>query len=277
MKKSLTIFFVIVITGVSFFYTEKIVKLARNADPIMIEINNVKKDLKIDNVKPIITNDEYISGINGCVVNEQESYNKMKQVGKFDDNLLVMKSNENNVSTKNKYIVAGNKKIKNVSIIIEVNNEFSSSLYNFLREKKTKLNFFVDGYFLDNNLIYVQKLSKIGNIYNGGRDQSYNESTIIYDNSVLESVSNNKSNYCFVSKKNKKTLKLCNNYDMDVVKGNYISSALDVKEDLSNGKIIVLDDIEEIKIKMIVNYILSKGYNIVTLDTLLSEENDCNY
>lgn len=278
MKKFLTLFLVIAVTGFSFFYTEKMVKLARGADPIMIELTKVKKDLKVKNVKPIINKDEYVAGINGCVVNTEESYNKMKQVGKFDDTLVVMKSKENKISKKNKYIVGGNKKTKNVSIILKVDKELSSSLYSYLKDKKVKMNFFIDGYFLDNNLNYVQKLSNISNVYNSGRDSVYDESTIIYDNNILESISNNKSNFCLVDKKNKKTLKLCNDYNMNVIKGKNVSNINELEENLSNGKIFVIDNnMEDMKIKISINHIISKGYNIVTINELISEKNDCNY
>ena len=44
----------------------------------------------------------------------------------------------------------------------------------------------------------------------------------------------------------------------------------DIKSNIKNGSIIMINNIKELDV--IVNYINSKGYNIVSLSELLSEE-----
>ena len=65
---------------------------------------------------------------------------------------------------------------------------------------------------------------------------------------------------------------------MTTIKTDYIKENIykTVKSNLMNGTIFTFDtnDIEEVKVS--INYILSKGYNIVTLDKLLDETGNCN-
>lgn len=276
MKKILSNSFFLLIIGFSFFYTDKIVKLARKVDPIMIKINNAKKYVKVNNVSPIIKNEEYIAGASGCVIDENKSYNKMKQVGKYDEDLLVMKESNNGVNRKNKYIIGANKNEKKMSVILLVNKKVNNSLLEYIKEKKISINFFVDGVFLENNLNYIKNLSKYGNIYNAGRKSNYSEKYIVYDNNLVESMSHNKSKYCITKSKNKNRLKLCNDYGMEVIKPIYINENDTLEKNLVNGSILVINEDDISKTKLKIGYILSKGYEIEKLDELLNESIKCN-
>ena len=50
-----------------------------------------------------------------------------------------------------------------------------------------------------------------------------------------------------------------------------------IKTNLSNGKIFLINTDNYKDLKYGINYILYKGYNIVLLDDLLSETNSCKY
>ena len=63
MKKTIKVIAVILFSGFSFFYTEKVTKIIRKKDPIMIKLNEAKKDSYVSVVKPIINDDEYIDQI----------------------------------------------------------------------------------------------------------------------------------------------------------------------------------------------------------------------
>lgn len=280
IKKITSVLFLVIAAGFSFFYTEKAIKIARNNDPIMLKINSAKDDFTVNLVEPIIDKDEYVSGINGCEIDKDESYSKMKQNGQFDENLLVMKEIKNKNTPKNKYIINGNKKERKVSINFLVLKKIDENMLGFIKDKKIKINFFVDGNFLEENLDYIKSISSYGNIYNYGRNGDYIDKYIIYDNNLIETISNNNSNYCITDKKDDEILNSCNNYDMNIIKTKYYTSdnVLEMKEKLSNGNIITISDIDDVsKIKMSINYILSKGYDIVNLDKLLNERNSCKY
>ena len=59
----------------------------------------------------------------------------------------------------------------------------------------------------------------------------------------------------------------------DVIKDNVYKT---IKDKLNNGVIFAVDSDNIDEIKVSINYILSKGYNIVSLEDLLSEKNSCN-
>lgn len=276
-KKYIRIIGILLLSGFSFFYTEKVTKIIREKDPIMIKLNKEKDNNYISAIKPIINNDEYIAGINGCEVDIKKSYNKMKTVKEYKKELLVMKEVETKENLKNKYIVSGNKIKKNVSVIFILDNNIDDKLLNYLETKKINVNFFVDLDYLENNTSIINFLSNSNNIYYYGDNNNYNDEYMIYANNLIEMNSKNKSNYCLSKETNNKILKTCSDYGMKTIKTNIISDNIfdNIKTNLSNGAILALktNDIEKLSVSL--NYILYKGYNIVTLDKLL-ESNNCN-
>ncbi|MBP3635806.1 MAG: hypothetical protein J6J17_05085 [Bacilli bacterium] len=277
-KKLIKVTSLLVLVGFSFFYTEKVTKIAREKDPIMIKISDMKESNSVSVVKPIINNDEYIAGINGCEINVNESYSKMKSVGEFKEELLVMKEVTNEESVKNKYIVGGNKVTKNVSIIFLVDDAINDKLINFLSLKNINANFFVDGQYLEKDLVTVKFVAENNNIYYLGQNRKYDDDYMLYSNNLISMNGKNESKYCLVNEKNDEILKLCSDYNMNTIKTDFITDNIykTVKTNLTNGTIFAFDtdDIEEVKVS--INYILSKGYNIVTLDKLLDESNKCD-
>lgn len=278
IKKVIKVTGVLLLVGFSFFYTEKVTKIIKEKDPIMIKLNEVKNNSYIQTIKPIINSDEYITGINGCEVDIDESYNKMKTLGEFKNELIVMKEVKNNDNLKNKYIVGGNKLEKNVSIIFLLKDDINDELLKFLTYKRIITNFFVDQKYLENNTVTVKFLSENNNIYYLGNNLEYEDEYMIYSKNLISMNSNNESNFCIVEDKNDEVLKLCSEYDMSTIKTKIFKDNIfnNVKENLNNGSIIAIDSDDIDKIKVSINYILSKGYNIVSLDELLNQSNTCN-
>ena len=264
---------IILLAGFSFFYTEKVTKIVRKKDPIMIKINEVKEGKIVDAIKPIINNDEYIMGINGCIVDIEESYSKMKTIGEFKEELIVMKE-VNEKDLKDKYIVGGNKINKNVSIILFIKNNINENLINYLDKQNIKINYFIEQQFLEDNLQVIKFLSEKNNIYYLGNNGVYEDKYMLYSNNLISINSNNESKYCLLENKNEDILKLCNDYGMKTIKTKYLKEDIlnNIKNNLENGSIIAIDsnDIDEIKVSL--NYIKSKGYNIVSLDNLLNNK-----
>ena len=257
----------------SFYYTDKVSSIIKKNDPIMSGINNVKNDMVVNKIDPIIMNDEYVVGLNGCVVDEEESYKKMKEVGSFKEELLVMKEDEIE-DTTNKYIVGGCKNKRNISIIfIDLLND---KLTKYIEDNHIKTNYFLDAEYISNNISKLMELNKVSRIYNYGRNKEYLSRYIKYDNALINSNFNNKSSYCLVVDKNEDTLNLCSLNRMKVIKPVVIKDANEIKNNIFNGKILLIDSKEYDKIEYSINYILSKGYNIVYLDELLSTNNSCN-
>lgn len=276
-KKFIQVTSILVLAGFSFFYTEKVTKIVRDNDPIMIKIKDAKESVSVSVVEPIITGDEYIAGINGCVVDVDKSYTKMKNVGEYKEELLVMSEEIINNNVRDKYIISGNKEKKNVSLVFLIKDDININLVGYLNTKRISANFFVDGSYLENNIVEIRNLSKSHSVYYLGTNGEYKDKYMIYNNNLINVNTKNESKYCLTDEKNDKLLKLCSDYEMSTIKSNYIKDNIltNVKNNLSNGAIIVFDSDNIDDIKVSISYILSKGYNIVSLNDLLNESNDC--
>lgn len=277
LKKIFKISAVLLLVGFSFFYTEKVTLIARNSDPIMRAIKKEESNKKVSNVNPVINNDEYIMGINGCEIDVDKSYSKMRSVGEFKEELIVMKETSNDEDLTDKYVIGGNNKEKKVSLIFIVNKDIDSNLTNYINDKNLKVNYFIDGKYLEENMITVKFLSENSNIYYLGENEEYSDENMLYHNNLISMNGSNEPKYCFTSDKDNNTLKLCNDYDMVTIKSDIIKDNIykRIKDKLNNGVIFAIDSDNTDEIKVSINYILSKGYNIISLEDLLSEKNEC--
>ncbi len=277
LKKIFKISAVLLLVGFSFFYTEKVTLIARNSDPIMRAIMKEESNKKVSNVNPVINNDEYIMGINGCEIDVDKSYSKMRSVGEFKEELIVMKETSNDKDLTDKYVIGGNNKEKKVSLIFIVNKDIDSNLTNYINDKNLKVNYFIDGKYLEENMITVKFLSENSNIYYLGENEEYSDENMLYHNNLISMNGSNEPKYCFTSDKDNNTLKLCNDYDMVTIKSDIIKDNIykRIKDKLNNGVIFAIDSDNTDEIKVSINYILSKGYNIISLEDLLSEKNEC--
>lgn len=277
LKKIFKISAVLLLVGFSFFYTEKVTMIARNSDPIMRAIKKEENNKKVSNVNPVINKDEYIMGINGCEIDVDKSYSKMRSVGEFKEELIVMKETSNDKDLTDKYVIGGNNKEKNVSLIFIVNKDIDSNLTDYINDKNIKVNYFIDGKYLEENMITVKFLSENSNIYYLGENEEYSDENMLYHNNLISMNGSNEPKYCFTSDKDNNTLKLCNDYDMVTIKSDIIKDNIykRIKDKLNNGVIFAIDSDNIDEIKVSINYILSKGYNIISLEDLLSEKNEC--
>ena len=277
IKKFTQVFSILVLAGFSFFYTEKVTQIVRNNDPIMLKIKDAKKTISVAKIDPVINDDEYITGVNGCDIDVDKSYTKMKNVGEYKEELLVLSETVIDKKIKNKYIISGNKNEKNVSIVFIIKDKVNNNLVNYLNSRKVNANFFIEGNYLSKNIVNIKELASNHSIYYLGTDGKYSDKYMIYNNNLININTKNESNYCITDKKDEKLLKLCTDYDMKTIKADYIeNNILDtIKNNLTNGEIIVFNSEEEEEIKISINYILSKGYNIVSLNNLLNESNNC--
>ena len=277
LKKFTQVFSILLLAGFSFFYTEKVTQIVRNNDPIMLKIKDAKKTISVAKIDPVINDDEYITGVNGCDIDVDKSYTKMKNVGEYKEELLVLSETVIDKKIKNKYIISGNKNEKNVSIVFIIKDKVNNNLVNYLNSRKVNANFFIEGNYLSKNIVNIKELASNHSIYYLGTDGKYSDKYMIYNNNLININTKNESNYCITDKKDEKLLKLCTDYDMKTIKADYIeNNILDtIKNNLTNGEIIVFNSEDEEEIKISINYILSKGYNIVSLNNLLNESNNC--
>lgn len=263
MKKIIHNIFVVLLICFSFFYTDKVINMINKKDPLMTEIINYKEEYNILPINAYIDGDTIVPGLIGTEIDVEKSYQNMKLGGIFREESLIFKDlypQSSISSNKNKYIIKGNNNKKEVSIITVLNNNIDKI------KPIEDITVFINHKDLTTSNI---KLLKEKEIYPYGNNGIYNNETLVSDSSLINRLSNNKSLYCLTKEKNINTLNTCNKNNMYTVIPTIIGDYYNIKKELSNGSIILLDNLNNIDI--IIKYIKSKGYNIVPLSILLSE------
>lgn len=255
----------------TFFYTEKVVNVINNNDELMIDIKDRAINYEIEAIDAVIDNDTIIPGKYGKVVNIDKSYYNMKSSKVFNDKLLFYDIVKPNISLKDnndKYIIGGNPKFKNVSLIYILNNNIESNI-NLINSINYRINIFLNYEFMLKNINMLNSLNN-HDIYNYGNDGIYTEDNVIMGNNIINNRTNNRSIYCLARTRNDNTINMCSKNRMYTIIPSIDRNYSDIKSNIKNGSIIMINNIKELDV--IVNYINSKGYNIVSLSELLSEE-----
>ncbi len=281
MKKIFSYFGVLVLISFSFYYTDKAVDIIRRNDPIMQEIVDYNEFNKINPVNAYINDNEIIPGLLGKEVDLKKSYINMKRLNKFDESLLVFDEvipNINLDGNYDKYIIKGNGSLSNVSLVFtisDINN--LKEIYDVLLEKNVLATFFIDGDIMEDNIPLLSEMA--GDSYeieNYGYSNQYSEEMFDWTNNLIESITNVTTKYCYSDYHNYKVMDICSkNKKYTVIPSinavNYPFMA--IKKALDNGSIIRLDNSDKVlkELSTSISYIKQKGYDIVTLDELLSE------
>ena len=133
---------------ISMYYTNRSIDVLKNIDPIMQEIKENNEKYKIDSVNAIIEGDKISSGSHGKNIDYKESYNKMKRYGKYNEALTVLKDTKPTISIENtydKYLVKGNPKKRNISLIFKVFEDTNiDKILSILEENDIQATFFID-------------------------------------------------------------------------------------------------------------------------------------
>jgi len=278
LKKTFEIIGVLTLLLFSFVFTEKTAYVAINQDDLMKQIESVKEAYTTKILEPIITENTFIPGKCGLEIDTKASYQKLKKIGVFNENLLVFKEicpKEKLKNNKNKFIISGNKEEKNVSLLFIVNETNNlNTVLQILNNEEVNANIFVDGSIFENNndlIIEISKNHLIGNLsYNG----DYNNPSFIWMTTVIKKFNDN---YCYTETKDESILNICfknNSYTIiptTIIKNN---PTLNLNKNLANGSIISLYINNELlnELKLMIKHIKSKGYKIVTLSELLKEK-----
>ena len=280
MKKILQSIGFVTIMCLSFFYTEKAVDVVKEYDEVYQKIVDVSNNYKKDPIDSIINNNTIIPGISGKSVNVDLSYSKMKRYGKYNDSLIVLRDIKPNISiddNKDKFIISGNKKNNYVSLLflIKDSNNFKYIL-NILDEKNISCDLFLDGSFIENNIDEFNKLDLRHNIGNFSYNKDYSNSSFPWLDSIIKKKIRKDYTFCYSENSKTDTADICSlSNDFTVVpniilKNNFVSN---VKDKLQNGSIIsiTVNDSNKSELPILINYIISKGYEIKTLNEHLAE------
>ena len=256
----------------TFIYTEKIINVSIEQDEIMIKIKEVESNYKIEPIDATIKEDTIIPGNIGKQIDIDKTYKKMKQLGYFEESLIEYENIYPNISiynNYNKYIISGNTKNKQVSLIYIIDNDKTiDNILNIINNKNIPISFFIDSTFLNNNIDILNKL-KTYEIYNYGNNGKYTKDNLIISNNIINNKTNNNSTFCLFIDKDNESLNNCSNIKMlsiiPSIKGNYNN----IKNNLKNGSIIQITNSNELS--NIIDFIENKGYVITPLSNLIKE------
>ena len=279
IKKIASILGTVSLICFSFYYTDSAIDVIRKSDPIMkeiVEYSNNYEDSVIESKK---INNNIIPGVTGTKVNIDESYNRMKQVGKFDENLIVFETVAPTNSLENdydNYVISGSPVINNVSIIVKANNKlYIEEILTILNKKDVKVTFFLPTSLFENSLELIKTVASNGHNIEL-LDDNYNQSIIKKYNNIKKITLGSSLDYCYTETKNTRLLENCSNEKKHTIIPGIISEYNlynDVKNELENGSIISISNNQHTmrELPVVINYIKQKGKNIVTLENLLKE------
>ncbi len=276
MSKLLGLFLLLL---VSFIYTDKVFSEVRKSDPLMQEVISYKNEHDTAAIEPIIRDDEIILGLSGLVVNEEKSYKNMKDDDEFNEDKIVYEEQLPNKTITNNYdyyITGGNTKNSYVSIIFKVKSAKNlNNLINQVKNNNVKVNIFIDGAFLEENVDTAFDLVDLNaEIYNLGYNNKYDNTMIKVTNNLIESITLENSNLCLNENKDDNQKEICSKKKMHTITPTLINPTItELKENLSKG-IMVLYDLEDYdfsNFKLMINTIESRGYEIIGLQSLIKE------
>ena len=260
----------------SFIYNEKVATTSKQTDTLLDEIKTKSINYKIEPKEAIIKDNTIIPGINGKQVDIKKSYEKIREIGYFNDKLLVYKQIQIKNKLKNnqdKYIISGNLKKREVSLIFKINNDITSILNILNKEKGT---FYITSTFLENNHNLVIEMLKEGHtIGNLSNNRDYTDSDFIWMKTIITSTKYQKNNYCYAEEENEEIIKICKLHSSYTVMPLVIKDKpfITLKNNLKEGGIYSFEVNNKLKEELpnIINYINAKGYKIKSLENLLDE------
>lgn len=279
-KNTIKLVSLLLLLVLSFVYTDSVFNSAKESNPVMKSIDEYKKANDILSVEPIIKDDEMIIGYTGLVVNKDESYKKMKEEDKFDEDKIVFDKSlpKTTISkTYQYYIKQGNPSKKEVALIFKVNNSNNvDELLKQIAKSNASITFFVDGAWLLENVEYAFSMNDLySEIYNLGYDGIYQKKMITTTNNLIESITLKDSNFCLLDEKDDKQKEICKNKKMHTITPTLNNPTIkELKNGLVKGAIISYDvNYFDTKIfNLIVKTITNKGYKIKGLSNIVNEE-----
>ena len=239
----------------SFYYTEKIALYVKSKNPLIKKIESQKEDLYVNSINSTLIDELYIiPGLNGKEVNVDSSFKIMKILNVYDEDKIVYNQIKPSISlneNKNRIIIRGNSKKRNVSLIFGK----ESNLTKYLLQNNIKFNV----------LITKEEYNKNYEMINNSNNQ------ITYKNidSYLTKNDLNK-NLCYINNKS-----LCNNkyifQESLIINHSNISTNINK---ISNGEIILVKDTLTLaELELLINKIKTQDLSIVPLSVLISENN----
>ncbi len=277
MKKITKIISIVLFFLISVFYTNKSIDILKNNDPIMKQIKNTKEKYTISPINAIINGNEIQSGTYGKEIDYESSYTKMKRYGKYNEALTVLKDTKPTISiedTYDKYLTKGNSNKRNVSLVFKITDDKNiMELLSLLEKKDVQVTFFIDGTLLENNAKVIKSLSnhEVEILsYNNKQEETFMTASISY----LESLTNREANFCYTENDNEDLLKMCSKNKLHTIKPTLVLKNdiyNNIKKSVEKDIVITIDNYQGNNLSSAIDYLKSKGYNLVTIQDMFDE------
>ena len=250
---------ILAIAAFSFFYTEKIANLTLDKNELYQSIKEESSKYNEEYINAFIEDDHIVPGLNGKTVNIKNSFYNMKDLNAFNSYYLIYDTSYPEVTIENnkdKIVERGNENKKSVSFVLEYNEE----IIKYFKENN------IDGSILVNinNFNKNEKMEQINNDVSKYKDLE----------SLINKYSNN-THICYVSSKNEE---LCRKNQKYLVKTDKIlnnNTFITLKNSIEAGDIYYVEKNADVKnIKILINSIIYKDLDIISLSKMLSEERD---
>lgn len=240
----------------SFYLTDYVTNLALESNPLVKSIEDESDNYLVSSVNAIIDNNTIIPGIKGKKVNVMESFINMKDFKAFNENYLIYDYFSPEISLNDnldKVIISGNKKIRQISLLIDNNKEI------------------ID--YLNKNEIKYSKLLNVDEPIDYNENINIESDTKLFND--LDTLLNKKDlnkKICIIDYSNidnciKKKYYLVK--PSITIKNNTISN--NIKE-IENGSILLIDDNLTLdNLKIILNKINNMDLKIVYLSEIIKE------
>ena len=278
MKYLKKIFYLVLFMLISMYYTNKSIDVLKNVDPIMQEIKSTTEKYSVDPINAVIDENNISSGVYGKEIDYKESYNKMKNYGKYNEALTVLKETRPTISIDNtydKYLIKGNPNNRSISLIFKLDKEKDlTELLSILEKEDVQVTFFIDGTLLESSMNMIRKLSN-HEVEILSYNNEFNENFIMTSISYLENITNRKPMFCYTELINDKLLNSCAKNKLHTIKPNIIIDkdlSKNIKKNLNSGITITINNYDKIELIYSIRYLKSKGYNLVTISDLYNEK-----
>ena len=233
----------------SFLLTDETITVVKESDKLMIEIKEKMAEYYIQEVDGKIT-DKYIKlGYNGLEIDPLKSYEKMKKIGYFNENMLVYKNIKplNPLSENKDKIINSNSK-NEVALLFEEPGNIDK-IISVLKSNN------VSGNFLISKEYYLNNFESL--------EESKSDIVIKNELSFFKKELKNNKYYCY-----SKTISNCKDSYL-IEETSFVNNYRDLKKVLTKGTIIIVSDTSYLDIY--IKYILSKGINIVSINDFINE------
>lgn len=279
-KKILQATLVIALLIFSFFYTNKSIELIKEVDPIMKQIKETTEKYTIKPIDAKIVGDKIIPGKSGQQIDYDKSYSKMKQYGTYNEALTTLKELEPAISINDhydKFVMSGNNDNKSVALVFELKNQNNpTNIISTLKKTNTKATFFIDGLYLENNANLVKEMINY-ELEILSYDNRYEEIYFTSSLNYLSTLTNKSPKYCYATYDQKEVIELCSKLKLHTIVPTILTKNYpykDIKAKLINNSIISLpiNSSTEIELPTIIDYLKQRGFSLLTLDELLSED-----